>query len=80
MLTIQENALDSRNCGLVVLCLPSLFPTGQFGQYHPRQIKIQLSENVKSCLLTDFEKMQNLFSTTCSLKKWMSCHLEYTIH
>ena len=47
MMTIQENALDSRNCHLDVLCFLILFPTGQFGQYHPRQIKIQFSEYVK---------------------------------
>ena len=51
MLTIEEHPLDSRHCHLDVLCFPSLFPTGQFGQYHPREINIQFSEYVKPRLI-----------------------------
>ena len=51
MLTIQDRPLDSWQCHLDVLCFPSLFPTGKFGQYHPRNVKLSFSEYVKSRLL-----------------------------
>ena len=33
------------------MCFPVLFPTGQFGEHHPRQVKLSHSEYVKSRLL-----------------------------
>ena len=33
------------------MCFPALFPTGHFGKYHPREVKLSHSEYVKSRLL-----------------------------
>ena len=51
MLTIMEPALDNRLNYLDVMCFPALFPTGEFGQNHPREVKLTFSEYVKSRLL-----------------------------
>jgi len=51
MLTIMEPALDNRLKYLDVMYFPALFPTGEFGQNHPREVKLTFSEYVKSRLL-----------------------------
>ena len=51
MLKIQEPALDNRLKYLDVVCFPYLFPTGRYGEYHPREIKLTFSEYIKSRLL-----------------------------
>ena len=33
------------------MCFPVLFPTGKFGEFHPRQEKLSHSEYIKSRLL-----------------------------
>ena len=33
------------------MCFPVLFPDGNFGKYHPREVKVSDSEYVKSHLL-----------------------------
>ena len=43
--------LDNRQKHLNVLCFPVLFPDGNFGKYHPRDVKVSDSEYVKSHLL-----------------------------
>ena len=48
---VQEDPLDNRQKYLVVMCFPVLFPTGHFGKYHPREVKLSHSEYVKSRLL-----------------------------
>ena len=50
-MTIQEPSLNSRQSYLDILCFPCLFPTGRYGQHHPRQVKLDFSEYVKSRLL-----------------------------
>ena len=35
------------------MCFPTLFPSGKFGQYHPRSEKISASEYAKSRFLKD---------------------------
>ena len=40
LLSIKEDALDNRENYLDVMCFPVLFPTGQFGEHHPRQVKL----------------------------------------
>ena len=50
-MTVQEPSLDSRQALLDVMCFPTLFPTGQYGQYHPRDVKLNFSEYAKSRLL-----------------------------
>ena len=39
LLSIKEDALDNREKYLDVMCFPVLFPSGQFGEHHPRQGK-----------------------------------------
>ena len=51
LLSIKEDALDNRENYLDVMCFPVLFPTGQFGEHHPHQVKLRHSEYVKSRLL-----------------------------
>ena len=45
MLTIEECPLDSWHCRLDALCFPSLFPTGQFGQHHHQDVKLQYAKS-----------------------------------
>ena len=51
VLSVKEDPLDSREKCLDVMCFPVLFPTGQFGEHHPRQVKLSHSVYVKSRLL-----------------------------
>ena len=51
MLKVHEPALDSRLKFLDVMCFPTLFPTGRFGEFHPREVTLPFSEYVKSRLL-----------------------------
>ena len=51
LLHVNEDALDSRQKFLDVLCFPHLFPSGKFGEFHSRQSKISSSEYAKSRLL-----------------------------
>ena len=51
VLSVNEDALDNRQKYLDVMCFPVLFPTGQFGEHHPRRVKLSHSEYVKSRLL-----------------------------
>ena len=48
LLIIKEDALDNCENYLDVMCFPVLFPTGQFGEHHPHQVKLRHSEYVKS--------------------------------
>ena len=51
LLSIKEDPLDNRQKHLDVMCFPVLFPDGNFGKYHPREVKVSHSEYVKSRLL-----------------------------
>ena len=48
---VRENALSNRLKFLDVLCFPTLFPSGRFGESHERDVHISSSEIVKSRLL-----------------------------
>ena len=50
VLSVKEDPLDNRQRHLDVMCFPVLFPTGEFGEYHPRA-KLSNSEYIKSRLL-----------------------------
>ena len=41
LLSIKEDALDNREHYLDVKCFPVLFPTRQFGEHHPCQVKLR---------------------------------------
>ena len=51
MLKVEEPALDNRLKYLDVICFPCLFPTGRYGEFHPREVKLTFCEYVKSRLL-----------------------------
>ena len=51
VLSVKEHPIDNRQQHLDVMCFPVLFPTGKFGEFHPRQEKLSHSEYIKSRLL-----------------------------
>ena len=51
MIKVEEPALDNRLKFLDVLCFPVLFPSGKYGEFHLREVKLTFSEYIKSCLL-----------------------------
>ena len=50
MLKVDEYPLKSSQEHLDVMCFPNLFPTGRFGEFHPRDEHLSFSEYVKSRL------------------------------
>ena len=48
---VKEDALSNKLKHLDVMCFPTLFPSGRFGEGHPREVKLTFSEYVKSRLL-----------------------------
>ena len=48
---LKEDALSNKLKYLDVLCFPTLFPSGRFGESHPRKVPITPSEFAKSHLL-----------------------------
>uniref|UniRef100_A0A1X7V2Q8 ATP-dependent DNA helicase n=1 Tax=Amphimedon queenslandica TaxID=400682 RepID=A0A1X7V2Q8_AMPQE len=38
---------------LDVMCFPTLFPTGRFGEYHPRPVNLNLAKYIKSRILSE---------------------------
>ena len=63
--SVKENALNYWISYLDVMCFPSLFPTGEFGEYHPRSIKVSFSQFAKSRLFNKDSRFrknsQNVF-------------------
>ena len=51
LLSVREDPIDNRQQYLDVMCFPTLYPTGRFGKYHPREVKISHSEFDKCRLL-----------------------------
>jgi len=64
----MEPALYNRLSHLDLMCFSALFPTGEFGQNHPRKVKLTFSEYVKSCLLNQVHKSPE-FVFYCLWKK-----------
>ena len=48
LVNVKEDALDNRQRYLNVMCFPDLFPSGRFGEYHPREVAITKSECAKA--------------------------------
>ena len=46
LLTVREGPIDNRQQYLDVMCFPVLFPTGKFGEFHPRQEKLSHTEYI----------------------------------
>ena len=51
LMNVKEDALSNKLQHLDVLCFPTLFPSGRFGESHDRSTPISLSEYAKSRLL-----------------------------
>ena len=51
LLSVKEKPLDNCQDFLDCMCFPVLFPSGRFGEFHPRKVKITSSEYAKSRLL-----------------------------
>ena len=51
MQNVKDCPIESRQRHLDVMCFPTLFPSGQFGEFHPREIHLSASEYAKSRLL-----------------------------
>ena len=51
LINVNENAMSNKLKHLDVLCFPTLFPSGKFGESHDRSVPISLSEFGKSHLL-----------------------------
>ena len=53
-MNVKEAPIDTRQEHLDLLCFPTLFPTGQYGEHHPRQNypaqTLSFSEYIKSKL------------------------------
>ena len=49
-MNIKEFPLKSNQKHLDLMCFPELFPTGEFGEYHDREVPLTSSEYVKSRL------------------------------
>ena len=50
LVNVREKLIDNRLKFLDVMCFPVLFPNGQFGKYHDREVSLSHSEYVKSRL------------------------------
>ena len=50
-MNVKEDALRNKLKHLDILCFPTLFPNGKFGESHDRLIPISVSEFAKSRLL-----------------------------
>ena len=50
LVSVREELIDNRLKFLDVMCFPVLFPNGQFGKYHDREVSLSHSEYVKSRL------------------------------
>ena len=48
---VKEDALSNKLQHLDVMCFPTLFPSGRFGEGHQREVKLSSSEYMKSRLL-----------------------------
>ena len=68
LLSITEDPIRNKQQHLDVVCFPVLFPTGKFGEFHPRKEKISPSEYIKSRLL-------NRDSPFCKNAQYVFCLL-----
>ena len=51
MVNVEEFPINGTQTHLDLLCFPDLFPTGQFGEHHYRDIPLRNAEYIKSKLL-----------------------------
>ena len=61
LMNVKEDALNNKLKHLDVLCFPTLFPTGNFGESHTRSIPISVSEFGKSRLMSKHSRFRKDF-------------------
>ena len=62
--------------------VPVLFPSGKYGEFHPREVKLSFSEYIKHVCSTKihiFERVQNLYFIICAKKSSGSFPVEYVM-
>ncbi len=79
LLNVDEDAIDSRQEHLDVMCFPVLFPEGKFGQYYRREVKILAAKSRSLNKDTRFEKTSSMSFIFCGNKSLDNCLLAFTI-
>ena len=67
LLNVREDPIINRQERLDVMCFPTLFPTGKFGNNHPREVKISHSEYNKPRLLNKDSQFRKHAHNLCFL-------------
>ena len=49
MQNVKDSPIESRQRHLDVMCFPTLFPSGQFGEFHPRDMHLSCPDMHLSC-------------------------------
>ena len=81
LINIKENAMSNKLKHLDVLCFPTLFPSGKFGESHDRKVHISLSEFGKSHLLNKdsrFRKDLSMYSFSSGKRSYVKLQLVCT--
>ena len=61
LLHVKEKPLDNRLKYLDVLCFPTLFPSGRYGEFHPHPVNLTFSEYIKSRIINADSSPEFLF-------------------
>ena len=60
LLSVRDDPNKQKH--LDVMCFPVLFPTGEFGEFHPREVKLSHTEYIKSRLLNKESRFRKYVS------------------
>ena len=60
LLSVREDPIDNRQQYLDVMCFPTLYPTGKFGKYHPREVKLTVSLTNLGCSILSLQKRSSV--------------------
>ena len=69
---VKDDPIQSRQKHLDVMCFPTLFPSGEFGEFHPQDKPVSASEYAKSRLLNKdsrFRKEDPQMFSYCGSRK-----------
>ena len=72
MQNVKDGPIESRQRYLDVICFLAHFPSGQFGEFHPRTYTFQhpsMPNHGCSTQILDFEKIHNTYSFYSGCKK-----------
>ena len=67
LMNVKEAPIDNRQEHLYLLCFPTLFPTGQYGEHHPRQSyrAIQHESRDRTITITMKINHETILENTC---------------